>query len=285
MTGWMRLGLAGAVATGLCLPATAGAAMGVQKQYFRATFTGSQQQSWTQDQQSSGCGTTVTSRGGGSSRLQLRSPRSFHLVVVRARRIAPTMLVLGHARGFPVTGRYFQDGSITVTSSGGTGCGDGGPPAPRDCGERALNGFVNLRYLSPRDWPSDPAPLTSSILPTGPQPGSSSGRVHSGFRNCPGGGGDQLRESAGGVTAARLFGRQRVLTVRGRGTDTQSSPGYRSTTTTTWTLVLTRVARAPRLDPWEGSSPCADFADNDGDRRVDFEDRGCRVSRGRTENG
>jgi hypothetical protein len=281
----IRLAMTGILAAALCWPAAAGAATRAQRQYFKATFTASQQQTWTQNQQSTGCNTTVTSQGGGSSRLRLRTPRSFYVVAVRARRIAPLMMALGHARGFRVTGTYFQDGSITVTSSGGTGCGDGGTSAPKDCGDRALSGYVGLRYLTPRNWPSDPAPLRPSILPTGPQPGSSSGQLHSGFRNCPGGGGDALIESAGGLTTARLFGRLRKLTVRGRGSEVQSSGGNRSTTTTTWTLTLTRISRAPVLPPWEGSVACADFADNDGDRRVDFEDPGCRRSAGRTETG
>jgi hypothetical protein len=281
----IRAGLVGTVAAAVCWPATAGAAARVQRQYFKATFTASQQQTWTQNQQSTRCNTTVTSQGGGNSRLRLRTPRPFYIVAVRVRRRDPLMMALGHARGFRVTGSYFQDGTLTITSSGGTGCGDGGTSVPKDCGERALAGYVSLRYLTPRNWPTDPAPLVPSILPTGPQPGSSSAQLHSGFRNCPGGGGDQLGESSGGLTMAKLFGRAHQLTVRGRGSDVQSSPGHRSSTTTTWTLKLTRTSRAPRLDPWEGTPACLDFADNDGDRRVDYEDPGCRRSAGRTENG
>ena len=285
MKGVVRLGLVAAVGAAVCWPAAAGAAPRFQRQYFKATFTASQQQTWTHNETVTECDTTVTSQGGGNARLSLRTPRIFYLVALRVRGRDPLMLVLGHDRGFRVTGTYFQDGSITVTSTGGFGCGDGGPPVPKDCGTRALSGYVDLSYLTPTNWPSDPAPLVNSILPTGPQPGSSSGQLHSGFRNCPGGGGDTLGESSGGLSPARLFGRLRQLTVRGRGRDTQSSSGHQTTTTTTWTLRLTRIPRAPRLRPWAGSSPCADFADNDGDRRVDYEDPGCQRSRGRTENG
>lgn len=222
--------------------------------YFKVSFRAVQQVTWKEDVTTRGCGEqgTFGFHGGGRSRI-----------VLRTRRPQPVALQLNLGANLSVTGTYAREGKSSgwvIEPGDPHGCGATGEVWEPDCGVRRYpaGARLQLEWLAPERWTTDPAPLAPAIRITGPFAHASDGSSWLPFRNCkgfdlagalgvPGSTGPDT--GAATLPAARAFGRGRRFTVTGHAQGTRALTdgvltGARTVTTRLdWTLRFTRVRR------------------------------------------
>jgi hypothetical protein len=233
-------------------PAEAGTA------HFKVSFRAVQDVEWTEEVTTVGCGGLgkFGFHGAGRSRIVLRTRRP--------RPVALRELVMWN---LPVTGTFSREGESSgwvIEPGDAHKCGAAGESWAPDCGTRAYPAAAQLQvqWLPPERWMSDPAPLAPALRVIGP---FTPGETWLAFRNCKGFdlagalgvlGAVAPDTGAGTLRPLVAFGRAKRFTVRGHAYGTYALTsgvltGARTVTTTLdWAMRFTRVRRprpsAPR---------------------------------------
>jgi hypothetical protein len=224
--------------------APASAASKVETARFRATLSGQQTSSWTLNQ-SNACGSIT---GSGKQTFTYHQKRAVTLVFTQsANHGGPPFIQVAHwTLGIPVTGTVSREGKLNNTTTNpncrGTPIGPPqAPPAP-DCGTKHYDGFFDVRWYRPQDFPSlpgEPVPLDNSFALDEEQP-----QIQ--FLHCPFNGPLIMQRLTHALLPAnKVFGGGKHLALKANvhrvDQDQRVGTGVRAETTVRWTMNLTRV--------------------------------------------
>lgn len=251
--------------------------------HFKVTVSGSQTTKWTLDHTMyDGCVQgEVRQSGSGQESLSFKSRKPATAFAVKVGKTT-TFAVLGggSSTGARVKGSVTRSGHVEAQqlSGNGPGCGGGGGgPAPTpDCGKRAFSGSVDMRWVTPAEWPAGPpVPLTSVLLLEGPQVGGAG--LSGMFQDCPSGGPDQLIPTVGSaLSSKKLFGKAKHFTIHGKDADTTDQDGFHADTSVHWVAKFTRIKGAFKPPKPPTRPQCSDGLDNNGNGKIDYpQDPGC----------
>lgn len=229
----------------LALVATpASAVYKVEKARFSVTLSGQQTSSWTLNQTST-CG-SVAGSGKQTFTYHQKKPVTLTFWHYLNHDGMPWIQLPKGTLGIPVTGSATREGKVNYTTTNpncrGTPIGPPqAPPAP-DCGTKHYDGWFDVRWYRPQDYPAapdEPVPLDTAFFLDEEQPQIP-------FLHCPFNGPLIMQRLTHALLPEkRVFGTQKVIKLKANAhridQDSRVGTGVRADTTVSWKMRLTRI--------------------------------------------
>jgi hypothetical protein len=226
--------------------APASAVIKTETARFRVTaVSGQQSSSWTLNNTTS-CG-TVSGSGKQTFNYHLKKPVTLEFMHYLNHNGMPWVHATNSSRGIPVTGSATREGKVASTTSNPNCRGTPiqgpaeAPPQP-DCGTKHYDGFFDIRWYRPQDYPAapdEPVPLDTAFYLDEEMPQIP-------FFHCPFSGPLIMqRLTHAPLPEKKVFGTQKkiVLKASAHRVDQNSrvATGVRADTTVSWKMVLLRL--------------------------------------------